>query len=52
MIDGADPSLISNKAYERGRAQQGTLGSGNHFLEIQYVDEIYDENAANSLGSL
>ena len=50
MIDGADPSLISNKAYERGRAQQGTLGSGNHFLEIQYVDEIYDENAANSLG--
>jgi len=50
MIDGADPSLISNKAYERGRAQQGTLGSGNHFLEIQYVDEIYDEVAANSLG--
>jgi tRNA-splicing ligase RtcB (3'-phosphate/5'-hydroxy nucleic acid ligase) len=49
-IDGADPSLISNKAYERGRAQQGTLGSGNHFLEIQYVDEIFDERAANSLG--
>jgi tRNA-splicing ligase RtcB (3'-phosphate/5'-hydroxy nucleic acid ligase) len=49
-IEGADPTLISNKAYERGRAQQGTLGSGNHFLEIQYVDEIYDEAAANSLG--
>ncbi|MBI5188341.1 MAG: RtcB family protein [Nitrospirae bacterium] len=49
-IDGADPSLISNKAYERGRAQQGTLGSGNHFLEVQYVDEIYDEKGANSLG--
>lgn len=49
-IDGADPSLISTKAYERGRAQQGTLGSGNHFLEVQYVDEIYDEGAANSLG--
>ena len=49
-IDGADPSLISNKAYERGRAQQGTLGSGNHFLEVQYVDEIFDETAANSLG--
>jgi tRNA-splicing ligase RtcB len=49
-IDGADPSLISEKAYERGRAQQGTLGSGNHFLEIQHVDEIYDEGAANSLG--
>jgi tRNA-splicing ligase RtcB len=49
-IDGADPSLISDKAYERGRAQQGTLGSGNHFLEVQYVDEIYDEKAANVLG--
>ena len=49
-IEGADPSLISKKAYERGRTQQGTLGSGNHFLEVQYVDEIYDERAANSLG--
>jgi tRNA-splicing ligase RtcB len=49
-IEGADPSLISSKAYERGRAQQGTLGSGNHFLEIQYIDEIYDARAANSLG--
>jgi tRNA-splicing ligase RtcB len=49
-IDGADPSLISAKAFERGRAQQGTLGSGNHFLEVQYVDEIYDEAAANGLG--
>lgn len=49
-IAGADSSLISNKAYERGKAQQGTLGSGNHFLEVQYVDEIYDERAANSLG--
>jgi tRNA-splicing ligase RtcB len=49
-IEGADPDLISKKAYERGRAQQGTLGSGNHFLEIQYVDEIYDETAANAFG--
>lgn len=49
-IEGADPSLISNKAYERGRAQQGTLGSGNHFLEIQYVEEIYDEKVATALG--
>ncbi len=49
-IEGADPSLISNRAYERGKAQQGTLGSGNHFLEVQYVDEIYDEKAANSFG--
>jgi tRNA-splicing ligase RtcB len=49
-LDGADPSAISKKAYERGRAQQGTLGSGNHFLEIQYVDEVYDERAAEILG--
>ncbi len=49
-IDGADPDLISKKAYERGRSQQGTLGSGNHFLEVQYVDEIYNEKAANALG--
>lgn len=48
-LEGADPSLISPKAYERGRAQQGTLGSGNHFLEIQYVDAIYDEDAARAL---
>jgi tRNA-splicing ligase RtcB len=49
-IEGADPSLISKKAYERGGAQQGTLGSGNHFLEVQYVDEVYDEKAANVMG--
>ncbi|GAB4417316.1 MAG: hypothetical protein OHK0032_13380 [Thermodesulfovibrionales bacterium] len=49
-IEGANPDLISQKAYERGRAQQGTLGSGNHFLEIQHVDEVYDEKAANVLG--
>jgi tRNA-splicing ligase RtcB (3'-phosphate/5'-hydroxy nucleic acid ligase) len=49
-IEGADPSLVSARAYERGRAQQGTLGSGNHFLEIQFVDRIYDEKAANALG--
>jgi len=49
-MEGADPGLISAKAYERGRVQQGTLGSGNHFLEIQYVDEIYDEQSANSFG--
>jgi tRNA-splicing ligase RtcB len=49
-IEGAEPSLISQRAYERGRGQQGTLGSGNHFLEVQYVDEVYDEKAAASLG--
>ncbi|RJQ50002.1 MAG: RtcB family protein [Nitrospiraceae bacterium] len=49
-VEGADPDLISKKAYERGSAQLGTLGSGNHFTEIQHVDEIYDEKIANSLG--
>ncbi|MBF0507169.1 MAG: RtcB family protein [Nitrospirae bacterium] len=49
-LEGADPSLVSKKAYERGGSQQGTLGSGNHFLEIQHVDMIYDEDAARALG--
>lgn len=49
-IEGADPDIVSEKAYERGRSQQGTLGSGNHFTEIQYVDEVYDEKAANGMG--
>ncbi len=50
VIDGADPELVSERALERGRTQLGTLGSGNHFLEIQRVDEIYDDRAAEVLG--
>ncbi|GAB4546230.1 MAG: RtcB family protein [Thermodesulfovibrionia bacterium] len=50
FMDGADPDLISKKAYERGSPQLGTLGSGNHFTEVQFVDEIYDERIANRLG--
>lgn len=46
----ADPDLPSSRAYERGKDQLGTLGSGNHFLEMQYVEEIYDEGAAASFG--
>ena len=49
-LPDADPSLISQRAYERGRNQLGTLGSGNHFLEVQYVGEIYDDGAAAALG--
>jgi tRNA-splicing ligase RtcB len=49
-IEGADPSLISNRALERGRPQLGTLGSGNHFVEVGYVEEVYDENTARALG--
>ncbi|MHB8173448.1 MAG: RtcB family protein [Nitrospirota bacterium] len=49
-IQGADPDKISERAYERGKGQLGTLGSGNHFAEIQYVQKIFDEKAANVLG--
>lgn len=49
-IQGADPELISDRAMERGLPQIGTLGSGNHFLEVDIVEEIYDEHAATVLG--
>lgn len=49
-IKGADPDLVSEKALERGRAQLGTLGSGNHFVEVGFVEEIYDEKLAQALG--
>jgi tRNA-splicing ligase RtcB len=49
-IDGGDPALVSERAMERGRAQLGTLGSGNHFIEVGYVAEIFDENAAGEFG--
>ncbi len=45
-IRGADPSALSERAVKRGLDQLGTLGSGNHFLEIQVVDHIFDEKAA------
>jgi tRNA-splicing ligase RtcB len=50
FIDGADPSAVSQRAYQRGRDQSGTLGSGNHFLEVQEVDEIYNEDIAKTFG--
>jgi tRNA-splicing ligase RtcB len=50
VIPGADPELVSERALERGRAQLGTLGSGNHFIEVQTVDEIGDAEAAEALG--
>ena len=43
---GADPASVSDRAYERGKAQSGTLGSGNHFLEVQVIDKIFDEDIA------
>ncbi|MBI5207363.1 MAG: RtcB family protein [Candidatus Firestonebacteria bacterium] len=49
-MDKANPDNVSARAKERGLSQLGTLGAGNHFIEIQYVEEIYDEDAANVLG--
>lgn len=46
----ADPDAVSHKAFERGSSQLGTLGSGNHFLEVQTVAEIYDPLAALAMG--
>lgn len=46
----ADPAAVSQKAKQRGMPQSGTLGSGNHFLEIQAVREIYDPEAARAFG--
>ena len=45
-LEGADPSHVSKRAKERGRSQLGTLGAGNHFIEVDVVAQVYDENAA------
>ncbi|MFC1658717.1 RtcB family protein [Candidatus Omnitrophota bacterium] len=49
-MSGADPSTVSERAYERGKAQSGTLGSGNHFLEIQVIDQLYDSGLCDEFG--
>jgi len=49
-MEGADPSQVSDRAKERGAPQLGTLGSGNHFLEVAVVDEIYEPEAAAVMG--
>jgi tRNA-splicing ligase RtcB (3'-phosphate/5'-hydroxy nucleic acid ligase) len=49
-IEGADPSKVSEKAYLRGKKQSGTLGSGNHFLEVQAVDKVYRSDIAEVFG--
>jgi len=50
QIQNADPNKVSDKARKRGAPQLGSLGSGNHFLEVQKVSEIHDEEAANRMG--
>jgi tRNA-splicing ligase RtcB len=49
-LAGADPEKVSVQAYNRGRKQLGTLGSGNHFLEVSRVDTIYEPKVAAALG--
>jgi len=49
-MKGADPHSVSSRAKERGVPQLGTLGAGNHFLEIQVVEEVYNEQIAKILG--
>ncbi|HEU5003650.1 MAG TPA: RtcB family protein [Actinomycetota bacterium] len=49
-LEGADPDAVSAKAKARGAPQLGSLGAGNHFLEIQVVDEVFDEEAAGVMG--
>jgi tRNA-splicing ligase RtcB len=49
-LAAADPALVSERALARGQSQLGTLGSGNHFAELQYVAEIYDESVAAAFG--
>ncbi|NJB66617.1 tRNA-splicing ligase RtcB [Desulfobaculum xiamenense] len=49
-MPGADPSQVSDTAKKRQRDEMGTLGSGNHYLEIQYVEEVFDEKAATAYG--
>lgn len=46
----ADPRHVSRRAHERGISQLGTLGAGNHFIEVDVIDEIFDQKAANIMG--
>jgi tRNA-splicing ligase RtcB len=49
-LPGADPGAVSERARERGAGQLGTMGSGNHFVELQRVERIFDEDAARAYG--
>jgi tRNA-splicing ligase RtcB len=49
-MDGADPDAVSDQAKKRGLPQIGTLGSGNHFLEVQYVERVYESEVAQAMG--
>jgi tRNA-splicing ligase RtcB len=50
VLDGADFSAVSRRARERGKPQMGTLGAGNHFVEVEVVDEVFDPETARVMG--
>lgn len=50
MMEGADPACVSERAKQRGREQIGSLGAGNHFIEVDVVEQIYDAQAAEVMG--
>jgi tRNA-splicing ligase RtcB len=49
-LQAADPAHVSKRAWDRGISQVGTLGAGNHFIEVDVIDEVYDEAAADAMG--
>ncbi len=49
-LEGAEPGEVSPRAKERGRSQLGTLGAGNHFIEVDVVDQVFDADAAGAMG--
>ncbi|HEV8683621.1 MAG TPA: RtcB family protein [Actinomycetota bacterium] len=50
VLEDARPEAVSDRAIERGAPQLGSLGAGNHFLEVQVVEEVFNEHAANAMG--
>jgi len=49
-LEGADPAKVSKRARERGKPQLGSLGAGNHFIEVDYIDQVFDPHAAQVMG--
>jgi tRNA-splicing ligase RtcB len=50
VLEDARPEAVSDRAIERGAPQLGSLGAGNHFLEVQVVEEVFEDHAANAMG--
>ena len=50
QLEGADPTRVSKRAKDRGRSQLGTLGAGNHFIEVGVIDQVFHSQAAQAMG--